>query len=73
MSERALRTAAWVGVAALMLLHLDFWRSQRAALWFGWMPEELLYRLLWMFLAWLYLLFFCARIWRKEETEGVES
>lgn len=73
MSARALQRTAWLGALTLLLLHLDFWRSQRPTLWFGWMPEELLYRLLWMFLAWLYLLFFCARIWRDDRGEGVES
>ncbi len=73
MSARALRRTAWLGALVLLFLHLDFWRVQRPKLWFGWMPEELLYRLLWMLLAWLYLLFFCARIWRDDNTEGGES
>ena len=46
------------GAAALVLLHLDFWRPQRAILYFGWLPEEMAYRLVWVFLAWLYLLAF---------------
>jgi len=29
--------------------------------------EELAWRLGWMALAWLYLLFFCARVWRGED------
>jgi len=48
-------------VLALVFLHLDFWREQRVELDFGWMPEELAYRLAWMALAWLFLLCFCAR------------
>jgi hypothetical protein len=35
-------------------------------LWFGWLPEEALYRLAWMLLAWLYLLWFCTQVWREE-------
>lgn len=34
---------------------------------FGWMPEELLWRLAWMAAAWLYLLWFCRAIWRDDE------
>ena len=62
--ERAL---AWAGGAALLVLHLDFWRPKRAELYLGFLPEELAYRIGWMLLAWLYLMFFCARIWRTEE------
>jgi hypothetical protein len=57
---------AWAWGIVLLVLHVDFWRPQRAALHFGWLPEELLYRLGWMLLAWLYLLFFCGRVWRGE-------
>ncbi len=59
---------AWFGALLLLALHLDFWRPQRARIVLGWVPEELLWRLVWMGLAWLYLLFFCARIWRREES-----
>jgi len=52
---------------ALLALHLDFWRAGRPVIHFGWIPEELLWRLAWMGLAWLYLLWFCARVWREEE------
>lgn len=64
---KATRWIAWAGLLLLLALHLDFWRPQVARTYFGWMPEELLYRLGWMLLAWLYLLFFCARVWREEE------
>ena len=33
----------------------------------GWLPTELAYRIAWMVLAWLYLLYFTARVWRDEE------
>ena len=33
----------------------------------GWVPEELLYRLAWMLLASLYLLFFCSVVWAADE------
>ena len=62
----ASRALAWAGFLALLVLHLDFWRPQRDVLWFGWMPEELLWRLGWMGLAGLYLVFFCRRIWTED-------
>ena len=58
---------AWLGAGVLLVLHLDFWRPQRVRLVLGWMPEELAWRLAWMVLAWLYLLFVCARVWRDGE------
>ena len=60
---------AWVGAALLVALHLDSWRPRRAVLWGGWMPEELGYRLLWMALAFAYLLWFCAAVWRPREED----
>lgn len=50
----------------LLVLHLDFWRPQRDVIWFGWMPEELVWRLAWMVLAFVYLIFFCSRVWKED-------
>jgi hypothetical protein len=58
---------AWALGLLLLALHLDFWRPQRAELWFGWVPEELLWRLVWMLLAFLYLAWFCSRVWTSAE------
>lgn len=58
--------AAWTGGILLAVLHVDFWREQTTRLWLGWLPEEALYRLAWMILAWLYLLWFCSAVWREE-------
>lgn len=58
---------AWAGLLALLLAHLDVWRPLPEGPYFGWMPEELLFRLLWMGAAWIYLLWFCARVWREED------
>ena len=55
---------ASVGLVVMLVLHIDFWRPHSATVYAGWIPEELAYRLVWFLLAWLYLLFFCARIWR---------
>ena len=63
------RAALWIAsssLVALVLLHLDFWRPQRARLVLGWVPEELAYRLVFIVLAWLYLLFVTARLWRED-------
>jgi hypothetical protein len=54
-------------VVVLLVLHVDFWRPQRPLLYFGWLPEELAYRLLWMVAAAAYLFFFTARVWRGDE------
>lgn len=62
------RVALWIAsssLVALVLLHLDFWRPQHARLLFGWFPEELAYRLVFIVLAWLYMLFVTARLWRE--------
>lgn len=69
MRRRAAWTAwaAWSGFLALLALHLDSWRAPSARVWLGWIPEELAWRLGWMVLASLYLLFFCSRVWRDDE------
>ena len=60
------RYVAWAGFILLIVLHVDFWREQSATLYFGWVPEELAYRLVWMVLAWLYLIYFTRYVWREE-------
>ena len=60
------RFFAWGGLLVLLTLHLDFWRPQRPELYFGWMPEDLAYRLVWMLFAWLYLLYFAKFIWKED-------
>ncbi len=66
MRRRANAIVGWGGFLLLLALHLDFWRTQRPELLLGWIPEELAYRLGWIVLAWLYLLFVCARLWGEE-------
>lgn len=60
------RSIAWVGAFALLILHLDFWRPSTPELWFGSVPAELGYRVGWMVLAWLYLMFVTSRVWTSE-------
>lgn len=66
-SRRVSRAIAWVGLALLLVLHHDFWRPQRAVLWFGWLPEELAWRLGFVALSVLYLAFFCRFVWREDD------
>ncbi len=61
-----IRTIAWAGFLLLLALHLDFWRPRRPEIWFGWLPEEMLWRLAWMALALLYLIFFCRCVWKED-------
>jgi len=63
--SRAVRALAWIGFLALLILHLDFWRPRGSGIWFGWMPEELAWRLGWIVLAVGYLLFFTTAVWRE--------
>ena len=63
-----LRIAA-AGFLVLVLLHLDFWRPQRPRLLLGWLPEELAYRIAFIVLAWIYILWICQWIWREEDAD----
>jgi len=65
----AVTITAWAGFLLLVVLHVDWWRPQRVEPWFGWMPEELAWRLGWMALATAYLFFFCTWVWRDEPPE----
>jgi len=55
------RWIAWGGFVVLMALHLDSWRPQRGVLYMGWIPEEILYRLVWIGCVWIYLVFLTSR------------
>jgi hypothetical protein len=66
MKRRTALWIAWVVCLALTLLHLDFWRPQRVVLWLGWIPEELSYRLLYVLVAWLFMVFVCVCVWRED-------
>ena len=58
---------AGFGATLLLVLHLDFWRPVRPVLWWWGVPEELAYRLLWMFAAGIYLAWFCRRAFREAD------
>lgn len=61
------RWIAWIGLAVLVALHLDFWRPQRDVLYFGWLPEDMAYRWVWMLLAWAYLIYFTRFVWTEDD------
>ncbi|ANM29781.1 hypothetical protein ABI59_09615 [Acidobacteria bacterium Mor1] len=63
------KTMAWIaGLAFVVLIffHMDFWRTQRTDLWFGWLPHEMGYRIVWMGFAWIYLMVLCRMFWNEE-------
>jgi len=67
MSTTNRQRLAWFGAAVLLVLHHDFWRERGVELWFGWVPEELAWRLAWMLLTLGYLIWFCAAVWVEDE------
>jgi hypothetical protein len=69
-TRRRRHVIAWAGALFLLALHLDAWRPQRVELWFGWLPEEMAWRLAWMAIAWVYLLWFCSAVWAADEASG---
>ena len=58
---------AWILGLALVALHLDFWRPKRDVLWFGFLPEELTWRLGWLVLAIAYLIWLTVAVWKPRE------
>ncbi len=67
MSSRVHQWISVIGLVVLLALHLDFWRPERRDIYFGWLPEELAYRLVWIALAFLYLLHFCSKVWVRKD------
>ena len=73
MDERTSRVLAWVFGAALVALHLDFWRESEPRLIAGLLPEELAWRLAWMVGAFVYLLWLTTALWRPAAEEEPEE
>lgn len=67
MGSRGNNVVAWIGGLGLVVLHHDFWRERGTELVLGWLPQELAYRLGWMALAALYLVWFCRFVWVEED------
>lgn len=67
-----MKGARVVGALGLVLLvggYLDFWREPRARLYFGWLPEELAWRLGYVLACVLYLAFVTRVLWVEEDGE----
>jgi hypothetical protein len=58
------------GLVGLLVLHFDFWRPRDWPGAVGGVPGELVYRLLWMALAYVYLAGFLHVVWREREERG---
>jgi hypothetical protein len=73
--RRAAQHLSVLCLIGLLVTHVDPWRPQRAEVWFGWLPEELLWRLLWMLAAWAFVAWFTRAVWAREaaETKGEEQ
>ena len=57
---------AWGGALLLLALHLHFWVDAGPLLLMGWLPVDLAYRIAWLMLAWVYMIFFCKMVWRED-------
>ena len=65
--KTAIMAMAWVGALVLLALHLHFWIDPGPELLLNWLPIDLAYRIGWLMLAWIYLMFFCRYVWEKED------
>lgn len=72
MRRRAAQRLALLFLAGLLLGHLDSWRPQRAVVWFGWLPEELAWRIAWMLAAWAFVVWFTRAVWARETSDEEE-
>ena len=69
MSRSVASRIAAAGFLVLVVLHFDFWRPQTPRLLFDWLPEELAYRIAYILVAWIYILWICERVWREEDAD----
>ena len=67
MTRRTALWIAWIAGFALVVLHLDYWRGPGGPLLWGWLPSELAYRVVYVGLAWAYILFVCRYVWREDD------
>lgn len=68
MRRRAAQRLSLLCLAGLVATHLDAWRLQRDVVWFGWLPEELAWRLAWMLAAWAFVAWFTHAVWARESS-----
>ncbi len=69
MTRRTALVVSTFGSLLVVVLHLDFWRPRGGLLLWGWLPEELAYRVAVLLLAWAVMLFICGRVWREDEAD----
>lgn len=66
MSRRSHITLSVAAFVVLFVLHHDGWRDDSdSALLFGWLPQELAYRLAWMGGAFLFLVHLTSCVWKE--------
>ena len=75
MSDRLHRLVFWVGIALLFGAHM--WprllpREGPSPLWFGWLPGDMAYHLLWIVAAAVWVLYMTGPIWSAEEVADRE-
>lgn len=58
-------------IAALLVLHLDFWNAGRGgALILGVLPYDLAYHLAWMLAAWAVVVYMTVKVWPDEQVDA---
>ena len=74
MSPTLHRIVFWVGVAGLIGAHM--WprlvsSHEPTKLWFGWLPSDMAYHLLWIIAAALWVAYMTGPVWASEEHADV--
>jgi hypothetical protein len=74
MTSRSHRIVFWAGVVALGLAHM--WPRLLPAegptkLWFGWLPGDMAYHLLWIVAAAAWVIYMTGPVWSAEEVDDV--
>lgn len=74
MSARGHRVVFWAGVAALVVAHM--WPRVMpdegpTKLWFGWLPGDMAYHLLWIVAAAVWVMYMTGPVWAAEEVDDV--
>ncbi|MHC4948555.1 MAG: hypothetical protein ACYTG1_09865 [Planctomycetota bacterium] len=67
MTRRTALWIAWIAGLVLVALHLDYYRAGDGPLRWGWVPDELAWRVGSIGLAWAYILFVCRYVWREDD------
>lgn len=57
----------WLSFPFVLLTHFDFWRVAEPTLIGGWLPPELAWRIVYIFLAWFWIMALCRWAWPGED------